>query len=103
MKKIQLLLIITLISVTATYAQAGWVDYKVDNKISVKLPSEPKNVQEGTVIGMAKDSTVCVVTLVDFQKTAQLDSAALVPLLGTQEFADGIKTGMLGEMPGFTL
>ena len=80
-----------------------WIDYNIDNKVSVKLPAEPTRINDNTVMAATKDSTSCIITLDDFQKTANLDSARLSLMLPTKEFADGIKNGMLENMPGFTL
>jgi hypothetical protein len=102
MKKIFLLLITTILALNIVHAQTGWINYKIDNKFSVKLPSQPNDVQ-GSQIVQDKDSLVYVITVVDFVKAAGIDSATLVPMAPTQDFANSIKTGMLGQMPGFTL
>jgi hypothetical protein len=54
-------------------------------------------------MALTADSTVCIVTKVDFKAAANLDSAAMAPLLGTPDFANGLRTGMLQQMAGFTL
>jgi hypothetical protein len=46
---------------------------------------------------------VCVITRVDMEKVASLDSAALAGLAPTDDFINGIKTGMLDKMKGYTL
>ncbi|MFI5138988.1 MAG: hypothetical protein ACHQIM_14285, partial [Sphingobacteriales bacterium] len=102
MKKIFLLLITTILTLNIVHAQTGWINYKIDNKFSVKLPSQPGDVQ-GSHIARGKDSVVYIITEVDFVKVAGIDSATLVPMAPTQDFANSIKTGMLGQMPGFTL
>lgn len=103
MKKISLLLFVTVLGLSVAHAQTDWIDYKIDNRVSVKVPAEPTRINENNVMAATKDSTFCIIALVDFQKTAKLDSAGIAPLLPTKEFADGIKTGMLRTMPGFTL
>jgi len=103
MKKTLLLLITAIIATNIAHAQAAWIDYKIDSKLSVRLPAAPKVGEDGTAVSTDKDSSMYIVTLIDFQKAAGIDSATLAPLLPQQEFADGIKTGMLGKLPGFTL
>jgi hypothetical protein len=103
MKKIFLLLIAAILITISSQAQTAWIDYKIDNKLSVKLPVAPKVQDDGSAIAMDKDSLIYIITIVDFQKVAGIDSAALAPLLPEQEFADGIKTGILGKLPGFTM
>lgn len=103
MKKVYFILAAIIFTVNISYAQTGWVDYKVDNRVSAKLPTAPQTLMEGTVMALTPDSTVCIVTKVDFKAAANLDSAAIAPMLGTEEFAKGLRTGMLGQMTGFTL
>lgn len=103
MKKIHLLLTAIILTVNISFAQTGWIDYKVDNRVSAKLPTAPQTLMEGTVMSLTPDSTICIVTKVDFKTVANLDSAALAPLLGTEEFASSLRTGMLSQMTGFTL
>ncbi|MES2109611.1 MAG: hypothetical protein V4577_12715 [Bacteroidota bacterium] len=103
MKKIYLFLAAIILTINISFAQAGWVDYKVDTRVSAKLPTAPQTLMEGTVMSLTPDSTVCIITKVDFKASANLDSAALAPLLGTEEFATGLRTGMLQQMAGFTL
>lgn len=103
MKKTYLFLAAIILTINISFAQTGWIDYKVDNKVSARLPTAPKTLMEGTVMSLTPDSTVCVVTKVDFEATAHLDSAALAPLLATDEFSTGLRTGMEQQMQGFTL
>jgi len=103
MKKIGLLLLTLIITLTAAKAQTGWVDYKFDNKVSVKLPGQPHSYGQNSHSASAKDSTVCIVTRIDLKAATQLDSAGIVAILPTPEFAAGLKTSMLGQQEGFTL
>lgn len=103
MKNIYLLLTAIILAINCSFAQTGWVDYKIDNRVSAKLPTAPKDLLPGTVMSLTADSTVCVVTKVDFKAAAGLDSAALAPMLDQKEFSDGLRNGMGGQMKGFTL
>ena len=103
MKKIYLLLTAIVFFSNFSFAQTSWVDYKIDSRVSAKLPTVPKELLPGTVMSLTTDSTVCIVTKVDFKAAAGLDSAALAPMLDQKEFTDGLRNGMEGQMKGFTL
>jgi hypothetical protein len=102
MKKL-FLLILTVVIIQAAHAQTGWVEYKFDNKISVKLPVQPEEYGQNSHRASARDSTVCIVTMVDLKAASHLDSATLVAIQPTSEFAAGLKASMLGQMADFTL
>jgi len=103
MKKIYLLLFTAFVTITAVHAQTGWVNYKFDNKLSVKLPAQPQKYGQNSQKASTKDSTVCIVSLVDLKATMQMDSAAIAASLPTTEFAAGIKASMFGQMPGYVM
>jgi hypothetical protein len=103
MKRIYLVLVATIITINIACAQSGWIDYRIDNKLSVKLPAKPQSINKSSIKAVTKDSLICIVTKVDFFTTVQMDSTILAPLLPTQEFADELRTGMRGQMAGFTL
>ena len=102
MKKIFISLILILVTCTIVHAQTGWVDYKVDNRVSVKLPSQPQ-IKQGYPYAKDKDSSVYIVIAIDFVKATGIDSTQLLPLEGNPDFGNSLKTGMLGQMPGSTL
>lgn len=105
MKKITLFLAAMIFIAGFARAQtANWVNYKIDEKLSCKLPQQPTSLEEHSVYIKDKDTTVYVVAIVDFAKIAPtLDSAQLATMAPTPEFANQFKTGMLGQMPGSTL
>ena len=103
MKKIYFLIVAALIAVTTVNAQDGWVTHKGDNRISVKFPSEPKELTPGSFIAVDKDSIAYIFTIVDFVKVANIDSAALAPMKATPEFAAQLKTGMQQSLPDVNL
>jgi len=103
MKKIYLFLAAIILTINFSFAQTGWVDYKIDNRVTAKLPTAPQALMEGTVMALTPDSTVCVVTKVDFEAVAKLDSAAIAPMLDSATFRDGLRNGMQQQMQGFTL
>ena len=99
MKKIYFLILTVLITITIANAQDGWVTHVGDNRISVKFPSEPKELTPGSFIAVDKDSAAYVFTIVDFVKVAGIDSVALAPMKTTPEFAAQLKTGMKQSLP----
>jgi len=84
-------------------AQSDWINYKIDSKLSILVPAQPTQADEYSVTAMTKDSLVCVITRVDMEKVAQLDSTTLADLAPTDNFVNGTKNGMLEKMKGFTL
>jgi len=99
MKNIYLVLISLIISISAAKAQDGWVTHKGDNRISLKFPTEPKELTPGSFIAVDKDSVAYVFTMVDFKVVANIDSVALAPMKATPEFADQLKIGMKQSLP----
>jgi len=95
MKRVIVSAIALLFTLGIAYAQNDWVIHKCDNRISVKFPSEPKEIQPGSFTANLKDSTVaCIFTCVDFSKVANIDSTTLAPLENTADFAAELKTGL---------
>ena len=103
MKKALLFLITSLLAAQVASAQTGWIDYKIGDKLSVKLPEQPTRLNENGVYVRGSDSTVYIVATVDFFKAEGLDSAKIAAQAPTAEFANTLKTGMLGQMQGTTL
>jgi hypothetical protein len=102
MKKAFLLLFIIVLSTKLTKAQTDWINYKVDDKVSVQLPAQPQFKQGGQYV-KDKDSSVYIVMAIDFVKVAGVDSVQLAPYEPTPEFANQLKTGILSKMSGSTL
>ncbi|MBB6111313.1 hypothetical protein SAMN05421821_111123 [Mucilaginibacter lappiensis] len=104
MKKLLSLLFTTAFVVNIAYAQNGWVTHKADNRISVRFPSEPREVVRGSYISTNKDTSIaCVLTVVDFKEVANLDSATLALVKDTPEFAAKLKEGIKISLPTVTL
>ena len=99
MKKMYILILTLLVAVTAANAQAGWITHVGDNRISVKFPTEPKELSPGSFIAVGKDSVAFVFTIVDFVAVAGIDSVALAPMKATPEFAAQMKTEMKQNLP----
>jgi hypothetical protein len=103
MKKMLAFLFVAGMAVNIACAQSTWITYPIDAKLSVKVPTQPTKADQYSVMSMGNDSCVYVITKVDMKVAAGLDSATLVGLAPTQEFADGLKSGMLEKMQGYTM
>jgi hypothetical protein len=99
MKRIFTLIVAIVCAVTFANAQTGWVNHKGDNRISLKFPSEPKEITPGSFAASDKDSVVYIFTIVDFVQVAGIDSTTLAPIKSTPEFAAQIKTGLGQSLP----
>src|ERR1035438_10255321 len=99
MKKTYLLILTVLITLSIANAQDGWVTHTGDSRISVKFPTEPKELTPGSFIAIDKDSVAYIFTIVDFVQVANIDSVALAPMKTTPEFAAQLKTGMKQSLP----
>ena len=103
-KTLMLLMAVVLLTLTVVRAQQPWVTHKVNNRVSFKFPSTPREFIPGSFMAVAPDSSVVYIfTLVDFAKVANLDSAALAPVKATPEFAAQLKTGMKQSLPDVNL
>ena len=103
MKKLYLALMISIMAINIAAAQTGWITYKIDERLSAKIPAQAQIIGKGSIKSVSKDSVVCIISKIDFLSTVQMDSIILAPLLPTQEFANELRSGMRGQMEGFTL
>lgn len=106
MKKTYYLLLFVLLLSAVTKAQTAWVTKNLDDKLSVKFPSEPQKLTRTGIdvyTAKGKDSVVYSASVIDYEVLAHLDSATLASLKDTQEFADQMKTGMATTMTKYTL
>lgn len=94
---------ITLLSWHLAYSQGNWITYKIDDKLSCKLPSEPVKNAGDNIMAKTADSVVCIITVIDLQKTVSIDSATLSNLAPQSDFIGEIKKAMASRMPGFAL
>lgn len=89
----------------AAKAQTDWVTKKLDEKISVKFPSEPQKLTKNgndTYFVKENDSLAFSAGMVDFKVLANLDSAALARLKDSQEFANQIIQGIASQKKNYT-
>ncbi len=96
-KKSSALLLLIVFNSIMVRAQTNWIKQQLDNRVAVKFPVAPKMITQGGNIvykGTDKDSVIYSASTIDFDVVAHLDSAKLAPMKDTQQFADGLKTGM---------
>ena len=106
MKRTYYLLLFVLILSASAKAQTAWTTTKLDDKMSVKFPSEPKKTTVNnidTYAVMGKDSIGYVAVMIDFNVIAHMDEATLAGLKDSQEFADQFKTGFVSSRPEFNI
>ena len=96
MKKALFTFITIILTLNLAHAQAGWVSYKVDDKLSVKLPAEPTDINGG-LVAHTPDSLICYISIIE------ADSAALAKMILAPDFSNGLKNAMIGTQQGLTL
>jgi len=115
MKKTAIALLLIFNSIVAA-AQTDWVDFKIDNKLSIKFPSKPTQEIDGTLISVTKDSTAFMSAIIlDLAQIAHVDSATLAQSKENPEFVAGLRNFLnsknqvvkldefkLGKWHGFT-
>jgi hypothetical protein len=84
LKKIFFQIIVLLFAVKALQAQDAWVTHKIDNRVSVKFPNQPKEVNPGCFVSTDKDSTVYFFLGLDM-KMLDIDSTHLEEYYHTPE------------------
>jgi hypothetical protein len=78
--------LLLLFSSIIAQAQTNWINYKVDNKISVKFPSKPTQMSHDILISSNKDSTAeFTMSMIDIAKIAHIDSAGIAKNLGNPD------------------
>ncbi|MEO7212529.1 hypothetical protein [Mucilaginibacter sp.] len=105
MKKTYYLLLFVLLLSTTLKSQTRWVTIKLDERLSVKFPSEPqKTAKNGIDIYTlrAADSVGYSANVIDYKVVAHLDSAALAPMKDKQEFADQLRAGLASVKTNYT-
>jgi len=106
MKKTWYLLLFVLILSASAKAQSTWTATKLDDKMSVKFPSEPKKATVNSVdtyAVMGKDSLGLVAAVLDFAVVAHIDEATLATMKDDPQFADQFKTGFTSSRPDFNI
>ena len=104
MKKSQLVFaILFMFSIKAT-AQEKWVSKKLDEKLSVRFPSEPEKITKNgneSFITKEKDSVTYGAGLIDMNVIAKMDSATLAPMKENPIFAEKLVAGIALQKPNY--
>ncbi len=103
MKKSCLLLITCILTATLAFGQNGPINYKIDNHVSLKLPSQPQTIDASNVMATDSNHLAYVVGLVDLVKTDGTDSAKLASIATTPEYIKLFRDNLVGAMPGFVM
>ena len=56
MKKVFFAIGFLVVLTSVGHAQTDWIDYKIDSKLSIKMPGVPTSGDDYSVIAMSKDS-----------------------------------------------
>lgn len=105
MKKTYYLLLFVLLLSAAAKAQTTWIAKKLDEKISVKFPTEPqKDTKNGIDVYTLReaDSVAYSASVIDYKVVANLDSATLAPVKDTRQFADQWRMGLASKKTNYT-
>lgn len=100
LKKSILLLFVAFASFTVK-AQEGWFKQKIDEKVTVNFPFEPKKINEMNY-GINKDGVIYLVTFIDILKSTGMKKEDFDAGVSTQQFADEFASGLIGTMSGYT-
>jgi hypothetical protein len=96
--------ILTYQSVNTPIPPDGWVNYKIDNKLSVKLPEQPQKVNESAVKASDNQKITYIVGMDDLAKTDGTDSTALASKATSPEYLNILKAKFTKSMgQGFSL
>jgi hypothetical protein len=101
--KLFFFLLVIVLETSIVKAQNNWIEYKIDDKLSVKLPKQPVTLNEHSVYIKDQDTTIYVITKVDMFKTDGLDSSKLASLATSSQFTSQIKNSLQREMKGSAL
>ena len=97
------LLIVAVLAISTAKAQNKWVTYKADDKLTVKLPTLPRQIDDITQMAVDRDSLIYIVSVVDLSKTDGTDSLQLVSMAVTPEYVNMIKTKLSESIPTFAM
>jgi hypothetical protein len=82
------------------HAQEQWFLQKINDKVSINFPAEPKKINEQN-IGINKDDVIYLVTFIDLLKATGMTLEDFNSKIGAQEFADEFMSGLTPTMPKF--
>jgi hypothetical protein len=91
MKRIFTLVIAAMLMVTIAQAQDNWVTQKVDARISIKFPGEPKQLSVGNFSFTDRDNVGYGISVVDFVVQLGVDSLRLAKDKTSPDFLNYMK------------
>lgn len=100
LKKSIILLFIIVASIHVN-AQEGWFKQKINEKVTVNFPYEPKKINDMNY-GINKDGVIYLVTFIDILKATGMKKEDFDSGVTTQQFADDFASGLIGTMSGYS-
>ncbi|WP_410220823.1 hypothetical protein [Pedobacter sp.] len=98
-RNIVLILVFLCLS-SITYAQDGWFKQKINNKITVSFPTEPKKLNE-TSYALNQDNIIYAAYFVDLLKVTSLSLETFNKSIISQEYADEFLKGLAPSFPKY--
>lgn len=82
-------------------AQEGWIKQKIDQKVTVGFPVQPRQLNEASVGIRDKDDVTFIVTKLDLASLTKVTVEKFHQDVVTQDYADEFLEGMAPTMPKF--
>jgi len=101
LKKSTLVLFLALASFVSN-AQQGWFKQKINAKVTVGFPLEPKKVNENSYVVKDADENIYVLTSLDMLAVTKMSLEEFNSGIVTQQFADEFLSGLAPSMPAYT-
>jgi len=102
-KIIPLLALITLVISTAR-AQSDWKAYDIDNKLSIKFPSQPQSMGNGGLAAADKDSSVYIAMFIDLGlDSSKISNEQILAIFDKPGALEDLKKVMQSKAPGAVL
>lgn len=100
LKKVLIILFIS-VTVTSVSAQEGWFKQKINEKVTVNFPLQPKIINEQSYGVKDKDDVVFLVSSVDLLNITKLSLEEFNKNVVLQSWADQFMEGLTPTMPKF--
>ncbi|MEO6149661.1 MAG: hypothetical protein ABIP28_05845 [Mucilaginibacter sp.] len=103
MNKFLLITLTTVFWGNLIFAQSVWITRKIDNKLSLKFPEEPKEIKPGSFLASSADKgTLFVFSIID-TKQIGYDSVEFESVKVTDSFLKNFKSGIKQSLSGFEI
>jgi hypothetical protein len=105
MTKIITLLTIITLAMSVARAQNNWKAYDIDNKLSIKFPSEPQSMGKGGgLIAVDKDSSVYMAMVIDLGlDSSKISNEQLLAIFDKPGALNGLTKVMQSKVPDAVL